>query len=97
MLAPARFPILAANVDASAEPELAARLRPYVIREIDGEKIAIVGLTTPVTPRITRDVGRVRFLDPAESLRKVMSVGLEDVEDILADLDQALRKASAKG
>jgi len=26
-----------------------------------------------------------------------MSVGLEDVEDILADLDQALRKASAKG
>lgn len=26
-----------------------------------------------------------------------MSVGLEDLEDILADLDQALRKASAKG
>lgn len=73
MLAPARFPILAANVDASAEPELAARLKPYVIREIGGEKIAIVGLTTPVTPRITRDVGRVRFLDPAESLGKVMA------------------------
>ncbi len=72
MLAHARFPILAANLDASAEPELAARLRPYVIRKIAGEKIAIVGLTTPITPRITRDVGRVRFLDPVESLKKIM-------------------------
>ena len=73
MLAPARFPILAANIDATGEPELAARVRPYVVRQIDGEAVAIVGLITPLAPSIIKDVGRVRFLDPAPVLMKIIA------------------------
>jgi len=73
MLAATHFPILAANIDAAAEPELAARVRPYVVHEIAGEKVALVGLITPLAPSIVKDVGRVRFLDPAPVLTKIIA------------------------
>jgi len=76
MLALARFPVLAANVDASAEPALADRLRPYVVRRFataqGSEVVAVIGSTTPTTPLITSDVGRVRFLDPAPVIRALV-------------------------
>lgn len=76
MLALARFPVLAANVDASAEPALAGRIRPYVVRRFataqGAEAVAVIGATTPTTPQITGDVGRVRFLDPAPVLRALV-------------------------
>ena len=45
-VAGARFPVLSANVDASAEPDLAGKLRPHVMIEKGGVKIGVVGLTT---------------------------------------------------
>ena len=61
----ARFPVLSANVDASAEPALAGRLRPYAILERAGLRIGLIGLTTPagggvVLPRPARQVQRSR-------------------------------------
>ncbi|MHC1752828.1 bifunctional metallophosphatase/5'-nucleotidase [Humidesulfovibrio sp.] len=86
MLTNARFPVLASNVDASGEPDLAQHLQPYVIRHFaadtgreyaDGEPprseaVAIIGSTTPTTPLISMDVGRVRFAKPAPVLRKLV-------------------------
>ncbi len=45
-VAAAKFPVLSANVDASAEPNLAGKLQPHVMIEKAGLKIGIVGLTT---------------------------------------------------
>jgi 5'-nucleotidase len=42
----ARFPVLSANIDASAEPTLAGLIKPYVLIEKGGLKIGIVGATT---------------------------------------------------
>ncbi len=64
----ARFPILSANIDAAAEPELADRIAPFTILERGGVKIGIVGLTTEDTPRISSPGPRVRFLSDIESL-----------------------------
>lgn len=86
MLTNARFPVLASNVDATAEPDLAQHIQPYVIRRfatgkgsehadsksVGGEAVAIIGSTTPTTPLIARDVGRVRFATPAPVLRKLV-------------------------
>ncbi len=44
--AAARFPVLSANIDASAEPDLAGKLRPHVMIEKAGLRIGVVGLTT---------------------------------------------------
>lgn len=73
MLAWPRFPVLSANIDVSAEPALAGRIKPSVIREYKTpggtERVGIIGSTTAATPVMTGSVGRARFLDPAPAIR----------------------------
>ncbi|WP_321495377.1 5'-nucleotidase C-terminal domain-containing protein [uncultured Desulfobacter sp.] len=45
----ADFPIISANIDASADDYLAGEIEPYVIKEYNGEKVGIIGLTTTTT------------------------------------------------
>jgi len=47
-----KFPWVSANVVVAATGATPAWLVPHVIREVGGVRIAIVGLTTPDTPRI---------------------------------------------
>ena len=71
LVANARFPIVSANVDVSAEPALAGRIPPYVIKTFQGQEVAIIGATTPATPSIVPSVGRVRFAQAAASVAPV--------------------------
>ena len=64
-----RFPWLSANIDFSAEPALAGLVKPYLIKEIHGEKIAVIGVTTETTPQTTMQVGGVVFNDAVEAVR----------------------------
>jgi len=66
----AKFPIVAANLDLSAEPALAGVIKPYVIKEIAGARVALLGLANPDTPYISSPGPNVKFLDPAESTMK---------------------------
>lgn len=43
----AKFPIVCANLDLFAEPALAALVKPYIVREFAGRKVAFIGATTP--------------------------------------------------
>jgi len=73
MLDSLKAPVLAANMDFSQEPELSAKVRPYVILEEGGQKIGVIGLITPDTPGIARPGPTVKFL-PAEGVtRKYIS------------------------
>lgn len=65
-----RFPWLSANIDFSAEPAIAPLVKPYLIKTVAGEKVAIIGVTTETTPQTTHDVGRVRFNDAVASTRQ---------------------------
>ena len=66
-------PVLAANMDFSLEPELAAKVRPYVILEQGGQKIGVIGLITPDTPGIARPGNTVKFLPPEGVTNKYIS------------------------
>jgi 5'-nucleotidase len=68
----AQFPVLACNVDLSAEPALKDKIKPYVIKEVAGAKVAIVGIANPDTPDISSPGPTVKFLDPVSSLEKVV-------------------------
>ena len=61
-----KVPVVCANLDASRTPTLAARVRPYVIAEVGGERIGIIGLLTPETAVISSP-GDVRFHDEIHS------------------------------
>ncbi len=64
--------MLACNVDVSAEPSLKDSIKPYVIKEVAGAKVAIVGIANPETPDISSPGPTVKFLDPVSSLEKVV-------------------------
>lgn len=55
------FPVLAANLDASAEPGLAGHIVPSLLIRRDGLAIGIVGLTLPETPGISAPGPRLAF------------------------------------
>ncbi|HOL60116.1 MAG TPA: bifunctional metallophosphatase/5'-nucleotidase [Syntrophales bacterium] len=69
-----RFPWVASNIDFSGEPEIAALVKPYLIKKVKGEKIGIIGLTTEKTPFMALNVGKTVFEDPVETTRKYVSL-----------------------
>jgi len=50
------FPLLCANCDFTNEPELNSDLiKPWIVKEVGGEKIGIMGLVTPDTGILSND------------------------------------------
>ena len=66
---------LAANLVAGPDaPDAFRRVKPYVVKEIDGIRVAIVGLTTPNVPNWFRDLEAhdLRVLDSRRALERVL-------------------------
>ncbi|MEF2553358.1 5'-nucleotidase C-terminal domain-containing protein [Aurantimonas sp. A2-1-M11] len=63
------FPVLLANADVTAEPELAETLKPSAVIEKGGEKIGLIGVTPSDTGELSSAGPNVRFSDPAEAVR----------------------------
>ena len=79
----ARFPIVSSNIDFSAESSVMP-LPTRLVREIKGERIGIIGLTTESTPQTTLDVGKTRFLDArASAEREVAALTAQGVNKIV--------------
>ncbi len=66
----ANFPVLGANVDASADPDLNGLLKPYVVLEVGGAKVGVIGVTTELTAILSRAGSTVQFTDPFEAVQK---------------------------
>lgn len=64
----AGFPVLSANIDASADPDLSGLLRPWTLLDKDGLRIGVVGLTTTETPVGSSPGPHVRFAAPGPAL-----------------------------
>lgn len=63
------FPVLSANIDASAEPELAGLISPYVVLQVNGEQIGVVGYTTEETQILSSPGPNVKFNNIEESVQ----------------------------
>ena len=68
-IAEARFPVLGANVEGFKDG-----LKPYVIKEIHGLKVAIIGVVTPETPQAThpKNVAGLKFFPPDTTVAKYL-------------------------
>ena len=64
----AEFPVLSGSVDVSGDNMLAGLAEDHLVLEIGGEKVAIVGATTPDTPEIASPGPTVTFRDPVAYL-----------------------------
>lgn len=67
-VAAARFPVLSANIDVTAEPALAGLVRPWAMIERGGLRIGVVGLTTAETRTSSSPGPNVRFDPPGPAL-----------------------------
>jgi 5'-nucleotidase / UDP-sugar diphosphatase len=56
----AQFPVVSANMDVSDDPDLAGRIPPYIIKQVDGVPVAVIGL-------LTRDLAQIS--SPPDTLR----------------------------
>ena len=67
-MAQARFPLLGANVKGLPG------LKPYVVKNLQGVRIAIIGVVTPETPVTThpRNVAGLTFSTPESAVRKYL-------------------------
>ncbi len=45
-----KFPVVSANIDFSQSAVLAGKVTPYTVLTVGGEKLGLIGLTTPQTP-----------------------------------------------
>ncbi len=66
----ARFPVLSANIDADADPDLHRRIQPWTMLRPGGLPLAVVGLTTRETAITSSPGPHVRFGDPAAALAR---------------------------
>jgi 5'-nucleotidase len=66
----ANFPVIAANIDASQNNEIAGLFKPYLIKDIEGEKVAILGINTLKTVDSSNPNKNVIFKDEVETANK---------------------------
>jgi 5'-nucleotidase/UDP-sugar diphosphatase len=81
----ASFPVLSANLDVSAEPELAGLVKPWAVIEVGGEKIGVVGLTTEDVPVIASPGPNVKVKSAVDSAKEaVAALEGEGINKIIA-------------
>jgi 5'-nucleotidase / UDP-sugar diphosphatase len=79
------FPIISANVHYKEDDTLL--LNPYIIKEVDGIKLGIFGLTTPETTYKTnpKNVEGLAFTDPVTEAKKMVAeLQTQNVDAIIA-------------
>lgn len=108
----AKFPFVSANLDFSADADLKGlshselgkgepgQIYPAVIKEIAGEKVGIIGLTTPETSVLSSPGPDIKFADEVESAQKqVDALEAEGINKIIVlshlgyTVDQQLAEA----
>ncbi len=65
-----QFPLLSANLDVAGDLDLKDLIRPSVVTEVGGERIGIIGATTPDLPSISAMPETVIMKDWVESVNK---------------------------
>jgi 5'-nucleotidase len=67
------LPVLSANIDASADPDLAGKISPYTVLDVNGEQVGVIGLTTDTTPFSSSPGDTVTFGEYIASLEPVIA------------------------
>ena len=90
----ARFPILGANVVGLRS------LKPCIIKELHGAKIAIIGVTTEDTPISThpKNITGLKFLSPADTVEKYVKElrGQSDILIVLSHIGYSVDRILAE-
>jgi 5'-nucleotidase/UDP-sugar diphosphatase len=80
-----KFPVISSNIEVPASSPIAGKFKPYLIKEIGGQKIGIISALTTDTAEISSPGPDVKFADEVETLRKLVdTLKAEGVNKIIA-------------
>jgi len=86
LVAEAPMPVVAANISTliGREAQAAAGIQPFIIREVDGVRVALIGLTTPGIPTwlLPEDIGPFAFERSIPALRRTLRQVRQEGADI---------------
>jgi len=68
----ANFPVLAANIDFSNSQDLKGLVKPYLIKEIGGHKVGLIGINTLKTLVSSQPGEDLTFFDEVETAKKMV-------------------------
>ncbi|CAG0884857.1 unnamed protein product [Cyprideis torosa] len=80
------FPVLAANVNATAEPLINGLFLPYVVVNVDGRHVGIIGFLTPDTESLANPGPTIKFEDEVTVLNKTAQFLTRQGVDIIIAL-----------
>jgi 5'-nucleotidase len=84
-LAKVQFPVVTANVEANAKSKIAGKIKPYIIKEVGGQKIAIIGAVTNDTPELSSPGENIKITTDVDAITKaVQEVKAQGVNKIIA-------------
>ncbi|GMV37071.1 MAG: bifunctional metallophosphatase/5'-nucleotidase [Fimbriimonadales bacterium] len=79
-----QFPLLAANLDVSADPDLKGLVQPSTVIEVGGQRIGVVGVTTPELFSISSPGESIRMRDLVSSVQaEVDKLAAEGIDKIV--------------
>lgn len=80
-----RIPVISSNTEADAGSPIAGKYKPYLVKEIGGQKIGIISALTTDTAEISTPGPTVKFADEVETLTKLIAtLKAEGVNKIVA-------------
>ena len=68
----AKFPVLFANTNLANEPRLAGKIRSHIVKDVGGEKVAIIGVLAEDTAETSSPGPNVPFIKAETILKKVI-------------------------
>ncbi len=84
----ANFPVLSANIFSDSTGKIADFAKSYIIKEVAGIRVGIVGLTTYGTPRasFSEHISGLRFGDEVEAARRAIAGAKKDGAEVIIGL-----------
>ncbi len=82
----ADFPVVSANIDASADGSLAGAILPYALFTLGREPVAVIGLTTESTEYASSPGPGIRFLEAIATAQRTVYQLEEDGIDVIIAL-----------
>ncbi len=67
------FPLLMANAEIDEDSEIKGKVEPYIIKEVGGQKIGIIGLITEGTAVTSSPGEKIKFLESVKTLPPIIA------------------------